>query len=256
MEQEKIGKFISVLRKEKKMTQMQLAEKLNITDRAVSKWERGKSMPDISIMLELCQILEISVNELLIGEKIEKEEIPKLSDTNLIKALTIVEEKEKKKRKKATIICAILFLILFITLVGIIIYNNAKFILDYNSKLVSCNVEDNALVYKDYRKIAGIPYKIINDDKNNVTYVFFQSIEFLNNYIKNYDDMYELIGYASKSKEDSYNYTKIELDKFFNVNKNKLKVYYTKEHISFNKEYTIKKLNKLLNKATLIFEYN
>lgn len=71
MNQTEIGIFIARCRKEQKLTQAQLAEKLNITDRAVSKWETGKSMPDSSIMLDLCAILGITVNELLSGEKIE-----------------------------------------------------------------------------------------------------------------------------------------------------------------------------------------
>ena len=65
MDQIKIGRFIAECRKKAKLTQMQLAEKLNVTDRAVSKWETGKSMPDSSIMLELCDVLGISANELL-----------------------------------------------------------------------------------------------------------------------------------------------------------------------------------------------
>lgn len=73
MNQVKIGKFIAECRKKENLTQMQLAEKLNITDRAVSKWETGKAMPDTAIMLELCEILGISVNDLLCGEKIEME---------------------------------------------------------------------------------------------------------------------------------------------------------------------------------------
>ena len=69
MDQIKIGKFIAECRKEKSLTQMQLAEKLGITDKAISKWERGISIPDASLMLELCEILCISVNELLRGER-------------------------------------------------------------------------------------------------------------------------------------------------------------------------------------------
>ena len=68
MDQIKIGKFISERRKNAKLTQAQLAERLNITDRAVSKWETGKAMPDSSLMLDLCGILGISVNDLLSGE--------------------------------------------------------------------------------------------------------------------------------------------------------------------------------------------
>ncbi len=69
--QKAIGKFISTCRKRKGLTQMQLAEKLNITNRAVSKWETGKSCPDASIMLKLCDILGITVNELLSGKRIK-----------------------------------------------------------------------------------------------------------------------------------------------------------------------------------------
>lgn len=77
MEQEMIGKFIAACRKEKGLTQMQLAEKLNITNRAVSKWETGKSMPDVSLMLDLCDILGINVNELRSGERITMEDYQK-----------------------------------------------------------------------------------------------------------------------------------------------------------------------------------
>ncbi len=70
MDQIKIGKFIASCRKEKNLTQAQLAEKLGITDRAVSKWETAKSMPDTGLMPELCELLGISVNELISGEKL------------------------------------------------------------------------------------------------------------------------------------------------------------------------------------------
>ena len=73
MNQIKIGKFIAKKRKEQGYTQMQLAEKLGITDRAVSKWETGKSLPDASIMLELCGLLKITVNDLLCGEVVSME---------------------------------------------------------------------------------------------------------------------------------------------------------------------------------------
>lgn len=85
MNQEKIGKFISECRKKQKLTQEQLAEKLNITYKAVSKWETGKGMPDSSIMMDLCNILEISVNELLSGEKLDSNIEKDIADENLIK---------------------------------------------------------------------------------------------------------------------------------------------------------------------------
>lgn len=95
MNQEAIGKFIAVCRKEKGLTQMQLAEKLNITNRAVSKWETGKSCPDTSIMLELCDILGITVNELLSGERISMENYQKKAEENLID----LQQKKDKAQK-------------------------------------------------------------------------------------------------------------------------------------------------------------
>ena len=87
MNQEKIGKFIAEQRKNKKLTQEQLAEKLSVTDRAVSKWERGLNLPDASIMLELSKILDITVNELLTGEIIKKENYMEKLDENLIEVV-------------------------------------------------------------------------------------------------------------------------------------------------------------------------
>ena len=84
MDQIKIGKFIAELRKEQNMTQSDLAEKLNISNRAVSKWETGKSMPDTGIMQELCSCLNISVNELLSGERISPDEYNIKAEENLI----------------------------------------------------------------------------------------------------------------------------------------------------------------------------
>ena len=76
----KTGKFIADCRKKKNITQEQLAEKLNITDRAVSKWERGLSLPDADKMLDLCNILDINVNELLNGEKIAMKDYEKKNE--------------------------------------------------------------------------------------------------------------------------------------------------------------------------------
>ena len=113
MNQTEIGKFIAKCRKEKKLTQAQLAEKLNITDRAVSKWEMGKNMPDTSIMLELCEILGITVNELLSGEKIDMENYEKYEkkvDENLI----ALKRKDENNMTKNVII-SILFSITLLT---------------------------------------------------------------------------------------------------------------------------------------------
>ena len=100
----KIGKFIANCRKDKNITQEELAEKLYITDRAVSKWERGLSLPDADKMFDLCNILGINVNELLIGEKIDMKDYEKKTDELLVE----LAKQEELKNKKMIIILLIL----------------------------------------------------------------------------------------------------------------------------------------------------
>ena len=123
MDQIKIGKFIAECRKKKNLTQAQLAEKLNITDRAVSKWETGKAMPDSDIMLGLCYILGISVNELLCGEKIDTEQKSEQL-TELIFQMAKNEERYHKRfRYSAYLILAtsLIALVCLITLISLLI---------------------------------------------------------------------------------------------------------------------------------------
>lgn len=96
MEQVKIGKFIASKRKEQGLTQLQLAEKLGITDRAVSKWETGKSLPDASLMPELCKLLKITINDLLCGEIVSVENYNEKAE----KALLEMVKKEEMQNKK------------------------------------------------------------------------------------------------------------------------------------------------------------
>ena len=96
MDQAKIGRFITECRKNKNLTQAQLAEKLNITDRAVSKWETGRAMPDSSIMLALCDVLSITVNDLLCGEVITVDNYNRETEKNLLEMIKQKEQADKR----------------------------------------------------------------------------------------------------------------------------------------------------------------
>ena len=87
MNQEKIGKFIAKCRKEKKMTQSELAERLRVTDKSIGNWENGRNMPDLALFKPLCSELNISINELLSGEKLKKEEYPEKLEENIINTI-------------------------------------------------------------------------------------------------------------------------------------------------------------------------
>ena len=108
MNQEKIGKFISKIRKEKKITQKQLAEKLGITDRAISKWENGKSMPDLSLLKPLSDCLGITINELLTGEHIEKEKREEGLEKNFVNAINY-----EKRRNNINELIFYMFILIF-----------------------------------------------------------------------------------------------------------------------------------------------
>jgi len=98
MNQEKTGKFIAELRKEKGMTQEQLAEKMGVTDKSISRWENGKTMPDLSMITILAEELNVEVSELLNGRKMTKEELEKLRDT----INNVIEYSNKEKKNKTT----------------------------------------------------------------------------------------------------------------------------------------------------------
>lgn len=120
MDQVKIGKFIAECRKHKNMTQAELAEKLNITDRAISKWETGKGMPDASIMLELCNELNISVNELLSGEVIEMENYNAKAEENLLELRQLDEVKNKMLLQLEIIMCVLIT----VAFLGVVLLTN------------------------------------------------------------------------------------------------------------------------------------
>ena len=96
MNQEKIGRFIAELRREKNMTQQELADKLNITDRAISHWENGRSIPDAGVILELCKILNINVNELLSAKKIKDEKYNERAEESLLEMRREIEIQNKR----------------------------------------------------------------------------------------------------------------------------------------------------------------
>lgn len=114
MDQIKIGAFIAECRKKENLTQMQLAEKLNITDRAISKWERGKSLPDSAIMLPLCEILKISVNDLLSGEIIQMEKYNEESEKILLEMVKQKEDADKRMLTLEWVISILSLIILFV----------------------------------------------------------------------------------------------------------------------------------------------
>lgn len=120
MNQVKTGKFINTLRREKGFTQLQLADKLGISDKTISKWERGVGLPDVSLMLPLCEILDISVNELLTGEKVNDFDY-KMKAEKIIMDL-VSENRKNKMRMIQSVICGVITIIAVCSLIVIAAY--------------------------------------------------------------------------------------------------------------------------------------
>lgn len=120
MDQEKIGKFISKCRKNKKLTQSELAEQLGVTDRAVSNWENGKNMPDLSLFKPLCEKLNITINELLSGEEIKDNYQEKLEE-NIINTISYSSKKLEQKNRIIGLI--ILLFGMLISTLGLMAFN-------------------------------------------------------------------------------------------------------------------------------------
>ena len=115
MNQEKIGKFILECRKSKKLTQFELAEKLGVTDKSISNWENGRNMPDLSLFKPLCEILDISINDLISGEKVSKDKYQEKLEENIISTIDYTNKKVSEKNNLIGIILITFGILLAIT---------------------------------------------------------------------------------------------------------------------------------------------
>ena len=199
MNQEKIGKFIAKMRKEKNMTQQELADKLNVTDRAIGNWENGRRMPDVVFYKPLCEALDISLNELLSGERIDKKSIIKKSEENIINSLSINEKNMKKSKRIIEVLLVLIVIILFIV---INYYKNIYPKFDIYNIAVSTIDNKSEIALKKQAKYKntniwyyGIDLAELCDGKDNC-YKFKSAIEHnqtsIDNIKKYLDSQYEL----------------------------------------------------------------
>lgn len=151
MNQEKIGKFITTCRKEKNLTQEELAEKLNVSNKSVSRWENGKNMPDYSVLNDLCNILDININELLSGEKDNKETIENL---DMILKEYYKMKKQKERLKVLVIVGTVVLSQILLVVFTVLILNY-----EYDNRLhQTTNI-------KDYNDVIGPKAKGIYESK-------------------------------------------------------------------------------------------
>ena len=177
MDQEKIGKFIAKCRIDKKITQQKLADNLGVTDRAISKWENGRGLPDLSLIIPLCKELNVSVTELLSGEKVKDKEYQEKLEENMI---GIVNKLDKDNKKRFNILQKILIVYLVICIIflggifGHSFYNYEMINQKYDKYNMYITKEDNNFVF--YASISGnVVPKVINYNNEKILIMNYKS---------------------------------------------------------------------------------
>ncbi|MBE6139515.1 MAG: helix-turn-helix domain-containing protein [Firmicutes bacterium] len=147
MDQIKIGKFIAALRKEKGYTQEQLAEKLSVSNKSISRWENGNTMPDLSLIPKLCEILNISINEFLSGERIDNSEYQKKLEENIIINMDLLKKKIRQISKRLMLIIISVFVLFLVALFLFIGYKELTYkkvyLDDNNIQITVCKEKSN-----------------------------------------------------------------------------------------------------------------
>ncbi|MBE6144269.1 MAG: helix-turn-helix domain-containing protein [Firmicutes bacterium] len=260
MDNQKIGTFIKELRKEKNLTQKDLAGKLNITDRAISKWERGINCPDIFLLDDLSQILDVSVIEILKGRRLSKEEI--INNKELVETMSFANKTLKEKLKKVidtVTISIVVFISLLLLLYNIrgIYYSNKVYNTDSNQEIslqdkyinkINNNIN---LIENNQGKYNYEEYQLILNFINDIKYLTNKNIEQelinktqftikdFNNFFDNMS-IYDIYGYdGSNSYKQIYKIIlKYDINKYDNMlNYNLAQRYYANSYQELSEIY-------------------
>lgn len=240
MDQEKIGKFISERRKFKKMTQADLGEKLGVSDKSVSKWETGKCMPDLSLFPELCKVLDITINDLMSGEKVDNEKYINTLEVNIVK----LADSLKKKRKNKIKLCIITAIVLLFALWGYIAYYNlSEETISFDVGMMTCNVYNNELTFSiNGTSILNEHYIIKGLDGKDI-YIFNCTL------LKKHKDFYAWELKKGINRLDGDNYWRQGTHHNFNLKNDNIDVYYTEYSISKFEKANDAELRELLSKS-------
>lgn len=267
MNYDEIGKFIQTKRKEKNLTQKELADKLEITDKAISKWERGQGCPDVSLLEMLSKELDCSILELLKGREIEEEVIPVTEADDYIREGINYSKMDLKSKFK--LICSRLIAILIIFIVLTLSYLNIVQVKYIDKEYTYSADRYNHKKMMGYIEIADKNIDVIRNNKGRF------STEDYNEILKNIDDYYEdinkikLLKYIKSRDKLTYTINDVRLLSLtgnympYEINTlDILKKYSDNNNISFYRELTIRSFfnkstaaNETKNKPLLIYQY-
>lgn len=226
MDQEKIGLFIAKCRKEKKLTQQTLAEKLGISDKTIGNWENGRNMPDLSLFIPLCKELDITINELISGEHIKQEEIKVKSEENILKTFNYFIKKITKWQQQ-------FFECAFLIGLGLIIISFIIFPKEFGLDLVYITIGLFISIISFYvlsKKYSPIKRLLVNITFIIVIIIFINIVEYIT-VVTGYDTPIIFNGFCTNNNSCYYN--QLFYDTII-CNKNKTN---EKAYIVHNKQY-------------------
>ena len=245
MDQEKIGKFIFELRKEKNMTQEQLAEKIGVTSKSISRWENGKTMPDLSLFSPLCEILGISVNDLMSGEIVNNKNSINALGENIVNMVSDLET--KKKRKNKTIIF-LLILTLISLIIGRCFYIYYEIDVKYDDRVMACNIGKNELNFVIKGQSVWNTYYIVKEINNEKIYFFHSTVNIYNKRRSNWEYS-QSMARLLEGKEVQYASRHI-----LDIENEKIKVYYTDSSINTIQKADEESLKNIIKNSYLMCE--
>lgn len=243
MNQEKIGKYIAKKRKERKLTQQELAEILGVTNRAISNWENGKNMPDLSLFKPLCQELDISINELMSGEQIDKKNYIDVLEENVVNMVSNLEIKRKRKTK-FLLISLITVIILFI--IVRCVYFNYEIDVNYDNRVMVCEIKERELTFTINGQSTLNTYYTSKEIGNEQIYFFHSTINLYNKRRSNWEYSHSLAQLLD-DKELSFE-SRYTID----LTNDKVKVYYTDKSISEINKSNEQELEKIIEESHLM----
>ena len=244
MDQEKIGKFIASIRKNLNLTQEQLAEKLGVSNKSISRWENGKSMPDLSLFPLLSKELGVTVNDLMSGEIVDKKEYQDKFEENIVNSISTV----KKKNKFLLILLSIIIFIIISGTIFIILINNILFSLPYD--VDKMYIEDSKYGLRFANKNLCTVYRGNIKQNNTSIDVDNENIGII--FVTSYCSVKELYDYHKKDVLNSYRWYYIEFPETNNFKK--YKIYYTNDNIDDIDKLDKEDLLKFMEKSNLIYE--
>lgn len=218
----------------------------------MSKWETGKGLPDASIMIELCDELDISVNELLSGEKLTQDNYQEKANENIVSMVKVADKNRKSKNK--IILIFVILIVLFLTckvLFGV--YQNIETNVDYDERIMKCEIIDDTIRYEiNGLSVVSADYEQINTETE--TLIFFTNKILLQNKIRSHWESWDSFAQLSNGEDVKFKAT-------FTINikdipdcKEKIKVYYTDVSLNKIKNLNQDELQEIIQQSKLIAE--